>query len=66
VVTVKYAGGEKRIVIPPDARILAYAPGTRGELKVGAQVAILRAKRKLDGIWETDRITVGRGGAIPD
>src|SRR6185312_9157276 len=34
VVTVKYAGGEKRIVIPPDARILAYAPGTRGELKV--------------------------------
>ena len=27
VVTVKYRGGEKRIVIPPDARILAYAPG---------------------------------------
>ena len=66
VVTVKYAGGEKRIVIPPDARILAYAPGTRGELKVGAQVAILRAKRMLDGTWEADRITVGRGGAIPD
>jgi hypothetical protein len=66
VVTVKYAGGEKRIVIPPDARILAYEPGERSELKVGAHVAILRARRKLDGSWEADRINVGRGGAIPD
>jgi len=66
VVTVKYKDGEKKIVIPPDARILAYAPGDRGELKVGAAVAILRAKRKLDGTWETDRINVGRGGVIPD
>jgi hypothetical protein len=66
VVTVKYAGGEKRIVIPPDARILAYEPGERSELKVGAHVAILRARRKLDGSWEADRINVGRGGVIPD
>src|SRR5690242_18284095 len=49
VVIVKYKGGEKRIVIPPDARILAYVPGERSELKIGAAVAIVRAKRKLDG-----------------
>ena len=66
VVTVKYKDGEKRIVIPPGARILAYAVGERGELKVGAEVAILRAKRKLDGTWEVDRVNVGRGGVIPD
>ncbi len=66
VVTVKYNDGEKRIVIPPDARILAYLPGTRSELKVGAAVAIARAKRKLDGSWEADRITVGRDGVMPD
>jgi len=66
VVTVKYKDGEKRIVIPPGARILAYAIGERGELKVGAEVAILRAKRKLDGTWEADRVNVGRGGVIPD
>ena len=66
VVTVKYKDGEKRIVIPPGARILAYAPGDRAELKVGAEVAILRAKRKLDGTWEADRVNVGRGGVIPD
>jgi hypothetical protein len=66
VLTVKYKGGEKRIVVPPDARILAYSVGARGELKVGAHVAILRAKRKLDGTWEADRVNVGRGGVIPD
>ena len=66
VVVVKYKGGEKRVIIPPDARILAYVPGERSELKPGAAVAIVRAKRKLDGSWETDRINVGRGGVIPD
>jgi hypothetical protein len=66
VVTVKYKDGEKRIVIPPDAPVLAYLPGTRDELKVGAAVAITRAKRKLDGSWEADRITVGRDGVMPD
>jgi hypothetical protein len=64
-VIVKYKGGEKRVVIPPDARILAYAPGDRSEVKVGAEVAIPRARRKLDGTWEADRITVGHG-VIPD
>ena len=66
VVAVKYKDGDKRIVIPPDARILAYVPGTRDELKVGAAVAVTRAKRKLDGSWETDRITVGRDGVMAD
>jgi hypothetical protein len=66
VVIVKYKGGEKRVVIPPDARILAYSPGERSELKPGASVAIVRAKRKLDGTWETDRINVGRDGVMPD
>lgn len=66
VLTVKYKDGEKRIVVPPDARILAYSVGDRSELKVGAHVAILRAKRKLDGSWEADRVNVGRGGVIPD
>ena len=66
VLTVRYKGGEKRIVVPPDARILAYSVGDRSELKVGAHVAILRAKHKLDGSWEADRVNVGRGGVIPD
>jgi hypothetical protein len=66
VVTVKYKDGEKRIMIPPDAPILGYVVGERSELKPGAAVAIVRAKHKLDGTWEADRINVGRGGVIPD
>lgn len=63
--TVKYKDGEKKILVPPDVNILAYAAGDRGELKVGAKVAIVRAKRKLDGSLETDRINVGRGDVVP-
>ncbi len=63
--TVKYKDGEKKIVVPADATILAYAAGDRGELKVGARVAILRVKQKPDGGLEADRINVGRGDVVP-
>ncbi len=48
VVMVKYKDGEKKIVIPPDAVILAYAVGSKDELKPGAHVAIVRALKKPD------------------
>ncbi len=63
--TVKYKDGEKKIVVPPDATILAYSAGERSDLKVGARVAILRVKQKLNGALEVDRINVGRGDVVP-
>ena len=63
--TVKYKGGEKKIVVPSDTTILAYAPSDVGELKPGAHVALLRVVKKLNGSLEADRVNVGRGGAIP-
>ncbi len=63
--TVKYKDGEKKIVVPPDATILAYSVGERAELKVGAHVAITRVKHKLNGSLEADRINVGRGDVVP-
>ena len=65
VVMVRYQGGEKKVVIPSDATILAYSQGDRSDLKAGAHVAIVRAVRKPDGKLEADRINVGRGGVIP-
>ena len=65
VVIVKYKDGEKKIVIPPDTVILAYAVGDRAELKPGAHVAIVRALKKPDGSLETNRVNVGRGGVVP-
>ena len=65
VVTVKYKGGEKKIVVPPEAVILAYAVGDKSELKAGAHVAIIRALKKPDGSLEASRVNVGRGGVVP-
>jgi hypothetical protein len=65
VAMVKYKGGEQKIVIPPDAKILAYAVGDTTELKPGAHVAVLRAVKKPDGSLETNRVNVGRGDVVP-
>ena len=63
--TVKYKGGEQKIVVPPDATILAYAVGDKSKLKAGAHVAVIRALKKPDGSLETNRVNVGRGDVVP-
>ena len=63
--TMKYAGGEQKIVVTPEATILAFSVGERSELKPGAKVAILRVKAKPNGGMEADRINVGRGDIVP-
>jgi hypothetical protein len=65
VLTVKYKGGEQKIVVPPEAVILAYAVGDKSELKPGAHVAILRAQKQADGSFAADRVNVGRGDVVP-
>jgi hypothetical protein len=65
VVMVKYKDGEKKIAIPPDAVILAYAVGSKDELKPGAHIAIVRALKKPDGSLEANRVNVGRGEVVP-
>ena len=65
VVTVKYKGGETKIAVPPGVPIVRYEIGGRSDLKAGAAVSILRAARKPDGTYETDRVNVGRGGVVP-
>ena len=65
VLTVKYKDGEKKIVVPPDAVILAYIIGDKSELKPGAHIAIVRAIKKTDGALETNRVNVGRGEVVP-
>jgi hypothetical protein len=65
VVIVRYKDGEKKIIVPPDARILAYQAGDKSELKPGAHIAIVRAIKTPDGSLETDRVNVGRGEVVP-
>jgi hypothetical protein len=66
ILTVNYKGGTQRIIIGPDARIMAYVIGSREELKPGANIAINAATKRPDGSLEANRINVGRGGVMPD
>lgn len=63
--TVKYKGGEQKVLVPPEAAILVYAVGDKSELKAGAKVAILGAAKKPDGTYEAGRVNVGRGDIEP-
>jgi hypothetical protein len=65
VLTLKYKGGEQKIVIAEGATIRAYLPGDKSELKVGAHVAITRPAKAPDGSLQAARIQVGRNGAVP-
>jgi hypothetical protein len=65
VVTVKYKGGEQKILIGPDATIRKYVPGTKDELKPGAHVSVIRPEKASDGSLQTARINVGIGNMVP-
>lgn len=65
IITVKYKGGEKRIVVGPETPIVRYEIGDTSELKPGAKVRISNAVKKPDGTFETARISVGRGDIKP-
>ena len=65
VLTVKYRDGEKKVIIPSDAVIQAYVVSDKSELKPGAQIAIVRAVQKPDGLLEANRVNVGRGDVVP-
>jgi Domain of unknown function (DUF5666) len=65
VIDVKYKDGEKKVVVPPDATIVAFADGEKSEIKPGAKVIIFGAVKKDDGSLETNRIGIGRDGIAP-
>jgi len=69
VLTVKYKQGdkvdEKKVIVPPDATIVAYTQGEKSELKPGAQIIIFGAQKQADGTLQAQAINVGRGVAPP-
>src|SRR6476661_796606 len=47
--TLKYKDGEKKIIVPPDAPIVAFAPVTRATSSQGSRSSSLRPKSRLMG-----------------
>ena len=62
---VKYKGGEKKIVVPPNVPILRYEIGSHADLVPGAAFTVTAATKKPDGSLEANRINVGRAGVVP-
>jgi hypothetical protein len=65
VITLKYKGGEKKIVVVPQTRIVTFVAGDRRELEPGAKIFIAAARRRDDGTLEAQSIAVGRDGLPP-
>jgi hypothetical protein len=64
-VTLRYADGQKQVLIPPGTTIVTYLPGTVAELKPGAAVFVPGATTQPDGTWMAQRVMVGRDVAPP-
>ena len=62
--TVKYKGGEQKIVVPEDVPIVNLEPGDRSLLKVGVKVVLFAAKG-ADGTITAQAISAGKDGVTP-
>ncbi|MBY0380933.1 MAG: hypothetical protein K2W78_03300 [Xanthobacteraceae bacterium] len=62
--TVKYKGGEKKILVTPETKLVTFVPAEKSDLKPGAQL-IAFTDRTADGALEASRITVGIDGLTP-
>src|SRR5262245_28871833 len=65
VITLKYKGGEKKVVVLPQTRIVTFVPGDKRELEPGAKIFVAGARRLADGTLEARSIAVGRDGMAP-
>jgi hypothetical protein len=64
VMTVKYKGGEKKILVTPHTVVVSYVPVDRGELKPGAPIFVI-SQRQPDGTLTAARVNVGLNGQVP-
>ena len=62
--TVTYKGGQQTIVVPPNAPVVTFEPGSRSMLIPGAHI-ILFGTRADDGEVTATRISVGKDGMVP-
>ena len=62
--TLKYKGGEKKIVVPEDVPIVNIEAGDRSLLVVGAKV-VARSRKNPDGSLTAVSVSAGKNGVTP-
>ena len=62
--TVNYQGGERKVVVPEDAPVVAFEPADRGIVKPGARALVI-APKSADGTQTAAFLVVGENGINP-
>jgi hypothetical protein len=62
--TLKYKGGEQKILVTKDTEIVTFVPGTRADLKPGETI-FSGAKVEGDGKFAAARVAVSKDGVKP-
>jgi hypothetical protein len=62
--TLKYKGGEQRIVVTPETEIVTFVPGSRADLKPGETI-FSGARVESDGKFVAPRVAVSKDGVKP-
>jgi hypothetical protein len=63
VITLKYKGGEKTVVVPPEAPVVTLNPGSRDMLKPGTPVFLVAVKGQAG--LKAAGVAVGENGSAP-
>jgi hypothetical protein len=61
-INVTYKGGDKKVVVPADAQIVAYKKATAADLKPGEKIFVAGAKKLPDGTLEAPNVAFGDYG----
>jgi hypothetical protein len=62
--TVQYKGGEQKVLVPNNAKVVMFGPAERSELKKGSHIFCV-AQRQPDGSLTAARVNVGVKGITP-
>ena len=63
-ITLRYKGGEQKVLVTPETEIVTFVPGTRADLKPGATI-FSGARVEGDGKFMTNRVAVSKDGVKP-
>lgn len=62
--TLKYKGGEQKVLVTPETEYFTFAPGTHADLKPGETI-FSGARVEGDGTFMTQRVAVSKDGIKP-
>jgi hypothetical protein len=61
----KYKDGEKTFIVPANVTVVLFAPASAADLKPGAKIFVVGAKKLPDGTLEAPGGTVSKDGVDP-